>query len=85
MQNEQKGSATQKRTQSELDSIIKQGKWNSQSDANRYLQPFGLHSQLRDNGTVEIFEGADTASARVATVTLQGTSADQQTVKQITY
>lgn len=35
--------------QKKLEQIIKEGKWNSQSDANQYLQKHGLSSQLRDN------------------------------------
>jgi hypothetical protein len=49
--------------QQKLEQIIKEGKWNSQSDANQYLQKHGLSSQLRDNGVTDIF---DTQNTRIA-------------------
>lgn len=57
----------QGRSQTELDSIIRGGKWNSQQDANAYLQQHGLSCQMKDDGTAEIFEGSD-QSKRIARV-----------------
>lgn len=72
--------------QSQLETIIRQGKFNSQSDANSYLQPHGLSCQMKDDGTAEIFEGVGTsASNRVATVRFQGAGKDQQSIGSIDY
>lgn len=76
---QQKG---QQRSQSELETIIRQGKFGSQSDANSYLQQHGLSAQMRDDGTAEIYEGSN----RVATVNFQGSSGkESQTISSITY
>lgn len=84
MQNDKSGqnsSQQQKHTQSELETIIRQSKFGSQSDANASLQQYGLSAQLKTDGTAEIFEG----SSRVATVRLQGTGKDQQGISSIDY
>lgn len=85
MKNDQQGQQQgQKRSQSELETIIRQGKFNSQSDANSYLQQHGLSCQMRDDGTAEIYEGQDTSN-KVATVRFQGSGKDQQSISSIDY
>lgn len=66
-----------KMPQSQLDTILRQGKYNSQSDLNGYLQQHGLSGQIRDDGTAEIFEGSNTSN-RVATVRFQGSGQEQR-------
>jgi len=70
--------------QSQLDTILRQGKYNSQSDLNGYLQQHGLSGQIRDDGTAEIFEGVN-ASKRIATVRFQGSAQDQRGISGIDY
>ena len=85
MKNEnQQGQQSQKRSQSELETIIRQGKFNSQSDANSYLQQHGLSCQIRDDGTAEIYEGVGTSN-KVATVRFQGSGQDQRSISNIEY
>lgn len=69
-------------TQGELESIIRGGKFNSQSDANSYLQQHGLSAQLKDDGTAEIF---DQQQRKVATVNFQGSGQDQRSISNINY
>jgi hypothetical protein len=73
-----------KRTQSELESIIRQGKWGSQSDANAYLQQHGLSCELKDDGTAEIFDDQNNRQ-RVAQVQFQGSGQDQRGISSINY
>lgn len=68
-------------SKSELDSIIRQGKWGSQSDANSYLQQHGLSAKIGSDGSAEIF---DDQNQRVASVKFQGTDQDRQ-VSSINY
>lgn len=70
--------------QSQLETIIRQGKFGSQQEANSYLQPHGLSCQMRDDGTAEIFEGQ---SNRVATVSFQSSGKSQSPgdISNITY
>ena len=80
MKNDQQG----KRQQSELDSIIRQGKWGSQSDANSYLKQHGLSCELRDDGTVQIFDDQNNRQP-VATVRFdqqQGSQSGQKSGQQ---
>ena len=74
----------QQRSQSELESIIRQGKWGSQSDANSYLQQHGLSCELKDDGTAEIFDDQNNRQ-RVASVKFQGSGQDQRNISGITY
>ncbi len=64
--------------QKKLEQIIKEGKWNSQSDANQYLQKHGLSSQLRDNGVTDIF---DTQNTRLASFKYDTTSKQVQDIQ----
>lgn len=74
----------QQRSQSELETIIRQGNFTSQSNANSYLQQHGLSAQMRDDGTAEIFESG--SNTRVATVQFQGNSGkESQTISSISY
>ena len=73
-----------KMPQSQLDTILRQGKYNSQSDLNGYLQQHGLSGQIRDNGTAEIFEGSNTSN-RVATVRFQGSGQEQRGISGIDF
>ena len=84
--NSQSQNSQQHRNQSQLETIIRQGKFSNQSEANSYLQPHGLSCQMRDDGTAEIFEGQDN-SKRVATVSFQssGKSQSQSDISNITY
>lgn len=71
------GSQQGKRSQTDLDSIIRQGKWGSQSDANSYLKQHGLSCELRDDGTAEIFDDQNNRQ-RVATVRFDQQSGGKQ-------
>lgn len=73
----------QKRSQSELETIIRNGKWGSQSDANTYLQQHGLSAQMKDDGSAEIFDQSN--NQRVASVKFQGGQPDQRQISNITY
>ncbi len=85
MKNDQQGQQQgQKRSQSELETIIRQGKFGSQSDANSYLQQHGLSCQMKDDGTAEIYEGENNSN-RVATVSFQGSGKDQRDISSISY
>jgi hypothetical protein len=64
-------------TQSELENVIRGGKWNSQQDANQYLQKYGLTAQISDDGTAKIFQQGD-QSRSVASVRFQGGQSDRQ-------
>lgn len=84
MKNEQQGqSPGQKRSQSELETIIRNGKFTSQSDANSYLQQHGLSAQMKDDGTAEIFDSQ--GNTKVATVSFQGSGKDQREISSIAY
>lgn len=83
MNNASQQGSKQSRSQSELETIIRQGKFNSQSDANSYLQQHGLSCQMKDDGTAEIIDTSN-GSQKVATVQFQqqgsqsGSSGSQQ-------
>lgn len=83
-QGNQTGQRQNQRSQSELESILRQGKFNSQSDANSYLQQHGLSCQIRDDGTAEIYEGTSNSN-RIATVRFQGSGQDQRSISGIDY
>lgn len=70
------------RTQSELDSIIRSGKWGSQSEANSHLQRHGLSCEIKGDGTAQIFDDQNNRKP-VATVRFQ--SGDQQNISSIDY
>lgn len=68
MKNDQQSSQQgSQRTQSELETVIRQGQWGSQADANSYLQQHGLSAKMQDDGTTEIFD-TQNSNNRVATV-----------------
>lgn len=78
----QQGSQSQ-RSQQELDTIIRGGSFNSQSDANTYLQKHGLSCQLKEDGSADIF---DTEQKRVASVMFNGqTTANPRQISGINY
>jgi hypothetical protein len=70
-------------SKTELESVIRGGKWNSQSDANSYLQKHGLSCQMKDDGTAEIFQG-EGASNRVAKVAFQSSEPSSGAISNIT-
>ena len=72
----------QQRSQSELETIIRNGKWGSQSDANTYLQQHGLSAQLKDDGTADI---VDDSGQRVASVKFQGSDQSQRQISSINF
>lgn len=69
-------------TQSELESIIRGGKFTSQSDANTYLQQHGLSAVMKDDGSADILDGNQ---KRVAVIKFQGSGQDQRQVSNISY
>ena len=74
----------QPRSQSELEAIIRNGKFGSQSEANSYLQRHGLTAQMPDDNTAEIYDGHDTTN-RIATVHFQGIGKSQRQISGIDY
>lgn len=79
MQNDkQSGQQQGQRSQSQLDTIIRNGKWNSQSDANSYLQQHGLSCEMKDDGTAQIFDTQSGTNKPVATVRFQGSGGQAQ-------
>lgn len=69
-----------KHSKTELETIIRQGNFSSQSSANSYLQQYGLSAQMKDDGTAEIL---DDQSNRVASVKFQGSGSDQRSISNI--
>ena len=67
-------------SKTELETIIRQGKFNSQSEANSYLQQYGLSAQLKDDGSPDIL---DQSNNRVASVQFQGSGSDQRGISSI--
>lgn len=70
------------RSQSELETIIRNGNFNSQSDANSYLQKHGLSCEMRDDGSAIIY---DDQRNKVATVQLQGSGQGQKGISNVTF
>lgn len=69
-----------KHSKTELETIIRQGNFSSQSSANAYLQQYGLSAQLKDDGSADIM---DDQSRRVATVQFQGSGSDVNSISSI--
>jgi hypothetical protein len=71
----------QPKSQSEIDTILRGVKWNSQSEANTGLQKYGYRAVLNENNTAEIFD--ESSSKKVATI--QFDTASKHQISGITY
>ena len=80
--NMQTGQQGKKWDQSQLETILRQGKFQSQSQLTSYLQPHGLTGQINESdGSAVIY---DEQRNKVANVQFNGTGSDQ-TISGITY
>lgn len=79
----QEQSQEQGKSLSQIETILRQGNWNSQSDANAYLQKHGLSCQMRDDGKAIIFD--DSSQGRqVATVNFQSSDPGNRQISNVT-
>lgn len=76
-QSEGSQSVKGKFSQQELDGILREGKFTSQSDANSYLQRHGLSCEMKDDGTADIFESQN--QQRIAQVQFAGNQSSSPT------
>lgn len=80
--NMQTGQQGKQWDKSQLDTILRQGKFQSQSQLTSYLQPHGLTGQINESdGSAVIY---DDQRNKVANVQFTGTGSDQ-TISSITY
>lgn len=78
MKNQEQGKSL-----SQIETILRQGVWNSQRDANAYLQKHGLSCQLKDDGRAIIYD--ETAQSRqVATVNFQSSDPANRQISSVT-
>lgn len=82
-QSNQQGGQGQKRSQSDLESIIRGAKFGSPSESSNYFQQHGLNVRMQGDNTAEIIDPQN-GDKRVATVNLTG-SGQQRDIGSISY
>lgn len=72
---------TQERSKNEIETILNETRWDSQSTANTHLQKFGYRAQINDNGTAQIFE----AEGNKSVASLKFENKSTPSIQSITY